>query len=73
MELVWQLTDLSHVGTRRDFACDAPARFDRAPRLEGAIASLPDDAVAGLRLEVHAIELLQDVLHFMRDELGCVQ
>src|SRR6185436_12558821 len=67
------MTNLSRVGTRRDFACDAPARLDRAPRLEGAIASLPDDAVAVLRLKVHAIELLQDVLHFMRDELRGVQ
>ena len=73
MVLVWPMTNVSHVGTRRDFACDAPARFDRAPRLEGTIASLPDDAVAGLRLKVHAIELLEDVLQFMRDELRGVQ
>src|SRR6266487_4113414 len=67
------MTTVSDVGTRRDFACNAPARLDRAPRLEGAIAGLPDDAVAGLRLKVHAIELLEDVLQFMRDELSGVQ
>src|SRR6185436_18475686 len=67
------MTNLSRVGTRRDFACDAPARLDGAPRLEGAIASFPDDAVAFLRLKVHAIELLEDVLQFMRDDLRGVQ
>ena len=73
MVLVWQMTTVGDVGTRRDFACDAPARFDRAPRLEVTIATLPDDAVAGLYLKVHSVELLEDVLQLMRDELRGVQ
>ncbi len=63
------MTTVTRVRTHRDFACDAPAGLDRTPRLEGAIATLPDDSVASLRLKVHSIELLEDVLDFMRDEL----
>ena len=67
------VTNVWHVRTHGDFARDAPAHLDRAPRLERAMATAPDSAVAGLRFKVHSIELLHDMLDFMRDELRGAQ
>ena len=50
-------------------ASDAPANLGRTPRLERAILSFPDISGADLGLEVHTIELFEDVLDFVRDEL----
>jgi hypothetical protein len=51
------------------FSSDTPAHLDRTPCLERAIFSLPDISRSDLGLEVHAIELFEDVLDFVRDEL----
>ena len=67
------VTDPGGIDTDGDFASHAPADLDRAPRLERITATLPDCRGAGPRLQIHAVELLDHVFEFVRDQFRCLR
>ena len=55
------------------FSSHTPTSLGGTPCLERAVCSSPDIAGADLGLEIHTIELFEDVLDFVRDELHGVR
>src|SRR5262249_16840012 len=55
--------------TASNLSGDALADFGCSARFESSIFSFPDGPGSGLRFEIDAIQLFDDVLDFMSDEL----